>query len=376
MNRIITTLPITPSSSSPLLRFYTPFIADVISRVSHTPFFMFCNTVGMKTTFDSKKQQLLFELYKKQLNTLYINFNTADHDGSLKFKYYFKECLQLLNSNNFIESKELDMAWCKCGKVEIPISFLEKYFFINNSNKNLVVGTSSDPKCKFCMQRLDFKKQSVKILNFDANTDLNIILPSKYKLQAEKDYYSLCEFPYIISRSQRKISYDTEFIWSTYINFIAPQSVDEIVMVLSPNNLNKAIRVVLITQMLKKNLRFRFIIHPLLRCNKTDALHKNLQLESVFDIFSNVNEIRGLLALSSKWNSNESAIMLKDLHYVKLCIKYLQKNISNDHKVEIDEVATILNRDYLNRMFKIIRSYKVPGDFDLWFLNHIFGLEF
>lgn len=374
MNNFVTTLPITPSTESPYLRFYTPLLADIFSRLTGTPFKMFCNTVGFKTGFSATRQSELYQHYLAQLSLLSIRSNTSDHDGSVNYRSYQAGTLSDLVLERIVEQTELDLAWCQCGRVELPAELVYTLLSRKHGFKGLIKGTAKDPLCSFCGSSLSSSRENVKFIHLPVYNAHHVnVIPAKLGNQLSQYITDISAHPMLISRNHRVGEYDPEFHWLPFLNYLAGDTKSNITLIVSPNTFDKAIKVISFARLTNPLLDFNVVVHPLLRVKDGRISFKGLTIKPFIKVCGGVSEARGFLSIGTQWSNLESTIESRELHFVRMCVQYLPDFTPLSHSYSVEEVINVFNRNNLNHIFKQLRSYRDISDTDFRLMAQIFA---
>lgn len=373
METVITTLPITPSQSSPFQRFYSPLIADIISRLTGAPFMLFCNTVGMKTSYRVDEQQRLFELYKSQLHLLQISCTESSHDGSKEYQEYFSKLLNLIRNKNIFDKVEMDLAWCQCGRVEIPMILLKHIPTMTHGYRRLVSYEGIKPVCVVCKGELRYSSELVEVIRLPDMGQVFSIVPAKYSLQAQNDYDFIINHPTLISRNHRNDSLDTEFRWLPFVRYLTRRQFQRVVLVVPPTHLLKAVKVAVFTKYLNPDLSFDIFIHPLIRIRDGRINFKGLSVAEFVRVCGGFSQARGFMALGTQWSSLDSIIESKELHFTRLCVNHLGIVEEPSQMMSLESIPGVLNRERMQLLFKKIRSYQDVAPIDEQLLSAVFA---
>ena len=370
----VTTLPITPTLSTPFLRMSTPLFADIIANALGSPLFLFVNTTGLKTSFVADEQQAFADLYQTQLRSLGIVPDRLDHDGSQGYAKFFDEVQKTLLAKNALSNKTEEIAWCPCGRVEIPARLISELLSKKHGLKRLVSGTETEPRCAVCLELLRISSDDVLQLALSCDSPLKIF-PSLYQQQMESNLSFARSFPWVASRKHRVgTDLDSEFRWLPFLAYLSQTGEQDVVLVTSQNTMNKAVKVAALASMLVPSLHVHIVVHPLIRIQAGRVPFVAKTLQEYLDLCEGRQIARAFLALAMQWTDMETQLPAQDLHWVKTSLAKKADNVLLEKRpTSFRDVFSQCNRNQLLLILKLLRSQQALSEEQNNFLQSVLG---
>lgn len=354
----VMTLPITPRNSNSFLTLTTSLVADVYAKAFCAELTVVLNTVGIKSESSGISPTEQYKNYQYLLSRLGMNPAKCEHDGSDLYESFFQSEVSRMEGLSFLQRSKRDIAWCSCGRVEIPVDVALK-IISEQRQKTLISGSSfGGAKCIACDSFLVSGNEEVMHINLHTATVLAEPLLYSRELATITERTSKRDI--IITRRHRGPNerFDIDFRWYGYVGCFANPG-DEVVIVTSPTTLNQAIKVLLYCQIAYPEITIRLFIHPLIRIADHKVTMSTMSTQEFFDFLVIPIQARMFLSLGMQWTTPESFIGTDEVYL----IKQTSQKITDYNCVGVDcitgSLCNIFTRNNVNSLFKQVRCGRV-----------------
>mgnify|MGYP001563989067 CR=1 FL=1 len=389
MSKVVT-LPIKPTYNNSFLKLFTPFVADLISKVLKSGL-----TIMLNTHIPSRRDRITEDIkkYKKVLKKINIrgfsklSFQT---DGSKKYQNFVSKQLECLFEKGLVKFENKIILLCECGKVEILKEAVGDVL-VYKKRKSLLIQDKKDgsSKCSLCSSKLKEKEEIVAILKFPDSKYSNLtetnIYPNIFIKEIIGIYKWYLSHGTVISRSHKKtnltfqidnksISLDTDFWWSLYLGYIA-QKDQQIYLVTGQASLNHATRVILICSVLFPKIKIELVIHPVIRINDSKSNMSEYTVDEYLTACGNTKIARAFLSLGLHWGHSSIKIPSTDLFFIQKMFEFkkIQSHKNLEEKANMDSLIKKVNRRLILILFKKIRQGKTLTKNERQTMNLILG---
>lgn len=354
----VMTLPITPKNGNSFLTLVTPFVADVYAKASQAQLTIVLNTVGIKSKNSRVSSKEQHREYQRLLSCLGMDPARCEHDGTDLYESFFQLEISRVKTLSLFQHSRRDIAWCSCGRVEIPVDVASK-IIVEQRQKTLISGSScKDAKCVACGSFLEFGNEEVVHINLPQaiiSAD-----PSLYSKELTAITERTCKRDVIITRKHRgtEEEFDTDFRWYGYVGCFASPG-DDVVIITSPTTLNQAVKVLLYCHVVYPDIRIRLFIHPLVRVIDHKVIMSTMSGQEFFDFLDTPIQARMFLALGMQWAAPEGSIGTDEVYL----IRQTSQKITDCSCVNVGcipgSLCDVFTRNNVNLLFKQVRCGKI-----------------
>lgn len=355
---LITTLPITPGKHNSFVTLFGPLIAGIFSEITNNPFRMILNTTHSFQSF-----QPFVENYVKQLGLLGLN-PVIECDEEKGYRENLMRVLNLLLNKGFVKIEKMDIVYCDCGVVELP---LDAFQVLKKQGRGKYI--NKDDRCLGCGS--SFKKSREEILSLRFPELLpKVSISPVYERRFHQLYSQLSNHPKIISRNHRdsnlkidlkgrQFNLDSDFCWMVYLTYLRE---DDICVISGTDTLKHLASAVKLLDICKSGVKISVITHPLIYpFSSAEDKESKYTIEEYLDLCKTPRVARTFLMTGARWSKPTVKLDLSNLLLSEKSVYPKQEFVSTGSDVIVtpENFNQIFNSNKILSLLKIMRGDRV-----------------
>lgn len=376
---IITTLPICFRRGRPFRILFSAFVAKCLGRLLSSKVYYPINLMGIKNHLIPDEIEPTRLSYHTALRDIGIDVSVEDimSDMDEMFLHYVRDIIESRIYNQICTIEPVPMAYCICGRVELPASVLQQ--LREQERAKLTKFVEGKLRCSICNEEIQYCKYNVLLHQHGDVAPEFSIFPSWLKTRKDEELERILKRRCIVTRRYRPsgvslqlssgLTVDPDYCWGHQLAFLSKISCDnELVLVIGMTHIAQACKAIMLAKMARPEIKVSLVVHPMVDFHFNNPFPNPTMSAGEFVRFcGSKSAALIMLSFALQWNRERSSLNFEELPLIENSLrnKIILMNLLKQSNIgSIEDAVRALKRFNVQTVLKGLRQRRILSAFE------------